>query len=212
VSPYTLQASWITNDKILQEIRRYLIGCLNLPVIYGFTPNGRQKPRVLIRHQADMEGHRMNEKKAFRDVLIKAGIVLLFATLYSLGGAEFGPGKWLRRYVATSLLAGGLFWYSKDWRSIVGLPLLILGTSLGYGADNTFLKVIKRTYCGVILALGATSGDWLNKRFIIAGLFISFIVAGMVVLGVWNGLPDARTEEFVIGLLIALPIFSTRKR
>lgn len=154
----------------------------------------------------------MNEKSQFRDVLIKFAIVFIFASLYCLGGAEFGPGKWVRRYVATSILIGGCFWFSRDWRSLVGLPLLILGTSLGYGSDFILWKIIKRFYCGFILGVGASSADWLNKRFLIASVQTIVIVGGMVVLGVWNVLPDARTEEFVIGILIALPIFSARRR
>ena len=152
----------------------------------------------------------MNEKSQFRDVLIKAGIVLLFATLYCLGGAEFGPGKWVRRYVATTILIGGSFYFSRDWRSLVGLPFLILGTSFGYGADNTIIKIIKRFYCGILLGAGSAASDWLNKRYIIAAFLTILTTGGMIVLGVTNCLPDARTEEFVIGLLIALPIFSAR--
>lgn len=153
----------------------------------------------------------MNEKSQFKDVLIKAGIVILCATLYCLGGAEFGWGKWLRRIAMPIILAGGMFWFSRDWKVLFLGPLVGLGTSLGYGADETWLKIIKRGYCGLILGAGASIGDWLNKRFIIATLQTVSIVAGMVVLGVWNVLPDARTEEFVIGLLIALPLFSARR-
>lgn len=154
----------------------------------------------------------MNEKSQFRDVLIKCAIVFIFAGLYCLGGAEFGPGKWVRRYVATSMLVGGCYWFSRDWRSLVGFPLLILGTSLGYGSDLLIWKIIKRLYCGLALGIGMTSADLLNKRFIISGFMIALIVGGMTALGVTSALPNARTEEFVIGLLIALPIFSARRR
>lgn len=154
----------------------------------------------------------MNEKSQFRDVLIKFIIIGIFAGLYCLGGAEFGPGKWIRRYVATSILVGGCYWFSRDWRSLFGLPLLILGTSLGYGADETFLKIIKRAYCGLILGLGATATDWFNKRFIWAAIQTLAITGGMIYLGVWNPLGNARAEEFLIGILIALPLFSARRK
>lgn len=152
------------------------------------------------------------EQKQFRDVLIKVLIVVVFAILYCLGGAEFGPGKWVRRYVATSILIGGGYWFSRDWRTLVGLPFLILGTSLGYGSDNLIWKIIKRLYCGIVIGAGATAGDWLNKRFIIAAFLTLFTVLGMIVLGAYNVLPDARTEEFLIGTIISLPIFSARRR
>lgn len=154
----------------------------------------------------------MSEKSQFQDVLIKSLIVLIFAGLYCLGGAEFGPGKWVRRYVATAIMVGGCYWFSRDWRSLVGFPLLIIGTSLGYGSDFLIWKIIKRLYCGLILGIGTTSGDWLNKRIFIALFLIAIVTIGMIVLGAYNILPNARTEEFFIGLLIALPIFSARRR
>ncbi len=152
------------------------------------------------------------EKKDFINTLIKLLIIIVFASLYCLGGAEFGPGKWIRRYIATSILVMGSYWYSRDWRTLVGFPLLILGTSLGYGSDNHIWKIVKRLYCGTILSLGSTSADWLNKRWLIASLLSIFIISGMVVLGVWNVTINARVEEAFIGVLIALPILSSRKR
>lgn len=152
-----------------------------------------------------------DEQKQLRDVVIKCLIVLCFSFLYSLSGSDFGF-KWERRYVATAILVLGNFGFSRDWRSLIGFPLLVIGTSLGYGADHTWLKIIKRTYCGLILAFGSTSSDWLNKRYLIAIWICLVIVSGSIIMGVWNLLPDARTEEFFLGLLIALPIFSARRR
>lgn len=155
----------------------------------------------------------MNEKSAFCDVLIKSGLILLCATLYCLGGAEFGPGKWLRRFVMPLVMSGSIFWFSRDWRVILTLPMTILGTSLGYGADETWLKIIKRAYCGFTLGVGSSMTDILNKRFLVATLQTVIVTGSMVVLGAFNVLPDARTEEFAIGFLIAfLPILSAGRR
>jgi hypothetical protein len=155
----------------------------------------------------------MNEKQQFRDVLIKVALVVLCATLYCLGGADFGPGKWVRRFGMPLVLSGSIFWFSRDWRAIITLPMTILGTSLGYGADETFLKIVKRLYCGVALGVGSSMADLLNKRFLIAVFQAITVTATMIVLGVWNVLPNARIEEFCIGFVICLfPIMSARRK
>lgn len=155
----------------------------------------------------------IDEKSQFRDVIIKAILVLICATLYCLGGAEFGWGKWLRRIMMPLVLGGGMFWFSRDWRCLISMPLVGIGTSLGYGADDHFLKVLKRFYCGFVLGAGSSAGDWLNKRFLIAILQTVAVTGSMILLGVYNPLPDARVEEFVIGGLICFfPLMSARKR
>lgn len=155
----------------------------------------------------------MNEKQQFRDVLIKALLILICATLYCLGGAEFGWGKWLRRIAMPLVIASGIFYFSRDWKSLLIAPLVGIGCSLGYGADETWLKIIKRGYCGLLLGLGSSLGDWLNKRFIIAIFQTVLVTIGMILLGTFNPLPNARIEEFCIGLLITfLPIMSARKK
>lgn len=155
----------------------------------------------------------MNEKNQFRDVLIKLALVCICAILYSLGGAEFGPGKWVRRIAMPLFMGGSMFWFSRDWKSLLTIPALCIGTSLGYGADAVFLKIIKRTYCGFILGAGSAIEDWTNKRFLVAALQTIIVSSAMICLGVWNIMPDARTEELVIGFLIAFfPIMSARRK
>lgn len=155
-----------------------------------------------------------DEKKQFRDVCIKVLIICLCGALYSLGGAEFGWGKWLRRIAMPLILAGGSFWFSRDWRSLLTAPLVGIGCSLGYGGtDLKWLSILKRTYCGLVLGGGSTITDWLNKRFLIAVFQTVLVTVGMVLLGSFNPLPDARTEEFAIGILIALlPMLSARRK
>jgi ABC-type uncharacterized transport system fused permease/ATPase subunit len=114
----------------------------------------------------------------------------------------------------TFIMAGGMYWFSRDWRSLLTFPALILGTSLGYGGtDETWLKIIKRGYCGLLLGSGSAISDFLNKRFLVAFLQTAIITIIMIVIGVWSVLPNARTEEFAIGFLISfLPIMSARRR
>ena len=154
----------------------------------------------------------MNEKKQFRDVLIKIVIICVCAALYSWGGAEFGH-KTLRRFLMPLVMASGMYYFSRDWKCLFVAPLVGIGTSLGYGSDNIAIKILKRFYCGLVLGLGSSSFDWFNKRFIIAIFQTALVTISMIILGVWNILPDSRTEEFVIGFLIAfLPIMSSRQR
>lgn len=155
----------------------------------------------------------MNEQSQLRNVFIKLAIICLCATLYCLGGAEFGWGKWLRRFAMPIVLAGGMYWFSRDWRSLLVAPLVGIGTSLGYGADETWLKIIKRTYCGLVLGAGSAACDWLNRRFLIAAFHSGLVTISMIILGVFNPLPDARTEEFVIGFLICfLPMMAAKRK
>lgn len=154
----------------------------------------------------------MNEKKQFKEVLIKLVIISVCAVCYCLGGAEFGPGKWIRRIAMPLIMGGSMYWYTRDWRSLITIPGLAIGTSLGYGADTEFLKILKRTYCGLFLGVASASEDLLNKRFVVSLMQVVFVTAGMILLGVYNIMPDARTEEFCIGFLIAFfPIMSARR-
>jgi hypothetical protein len=156
----------------------------------------------------------MSEKKQFRDVLIKVGLCVLLGAMYSIGGMEEGPGKWVRRFLMPFVMAGGMCWFSRDWRSLLVAPLVGIGASLGYGGtDETWLKVIKRGYCGLFLGAGSAIVDWTNKRFLMAAFQTVLVTSAMICLGVWSILPDARTEEFVIGFLIVfMPIMSARRR
>lgn len=155
----------------------------------------------------------MNEKNQFRDAMIKLAIICVCAILYCLGGAEFGWGKWLRRFLMPFIMVGGMFWFSRDWRSLISFPLLCIGLSLGYGADETWLKIIKRGYCGLLLGVGSSIGDWLNKRFLISISQTVLVTTAMILLGAFNPLPNARLEELAIGLSIsALPIINARPK
>jgi hypothetical protein len=156
----------------------------------------------------------MSEKTAVKDVFIKLGICIAFASLYMLAGwGEFLEGaKWLRRFVAPLVLAGGLFYITRDWKHLVSMPLVGLGASLGYGADETWLKILKRSYCGLLMGAGSVAGFWFNKK-IAFSIFQIVLVAGcMAYLGAFNPLSDARAEEFAIGFLIAfLPLMAARR-
>ena len=109
----------------------------------------------------------MTEWQQILTVPLKLGIVLVFATLYTVGGR--GP-KWVRRFIGgvlfgsavlgLSILTGSFKWW------LVGLPgayILVLVT--GYGGKTFGDKLIRRLVHGLgfagcaILAASAT-GVW----------------------------------------------------
>lgn len=157
----------------------------------------------------------MSEKSAVRDVFIKIAIVLVFATLYMLGGwGEFLDGaKWLRRFVAPCVLSGGIFYFTRNWKALLIAPIVGLGASLGYGADNLWAKILKRGYCGIVMGIGTVADCIIDKKFVFSVFQTLFITVAMIYLGVANPLSDARAEEFCIGLLIAiLPVMAARRK
>lgn len=152
----------------------------------------------------------MNENKALKNAPIKLGICVVFATLYCIGGMQV---KALRRFVAPVILCGGMFYFSRDWKSLIQLPLMFFSLSLGYGADSVFIKILKRGVFG--LANGVTSSGYniWQKKWLLVGTQIALLTGLYVVMGVWNPLADARTEELFLGLAIPLiPLFSVRKK
>lgn len=147
----------------------------------------------------------MSERNQLRDVCFRFLLVFIFAGLYSLGGMEDGGGKWIRRFLAPTILCGGMFYFSRDWRCFVQMPFMMGALTLGYGGtDNEILKILKRGLFGFANGLASSVRTIWNKNFILSGLQLAVVMAGSIVLGVYNPIGDARTEEFAIGVLISL--------
>jgi len=148
-----------------------------------------------------------DEKKLQFRVLYKALICIVFAFLYAWGGMEM---KWLRRFVAPSLLVLSMFYFSRDWKSLLQLPLMFIGLSLGYGSDFLWVKILKRGVFGLVNGSTSSLYNGLRKKWLLVGFQIILITAAYIAFGVWNPLPNARTEEMFLGLMIAvIPLFST---
>jgi len=140
----------------------------------------------------------MTEKTQLKEALLKLGLVIIFAVLYCLGG--FGL-LFLRRFIAPIVLGIGLFLITKNWRSLLQ-GLLLMGTlSLGYGANETIIKILKRLLFGV--ANGATG--LVYQKWIVGIVNIVIVTGFIVYLGVTNPF-FARAEELIIGMII--PMFS----
>ena len=97
--------------------------------------------------------------------------------LYMLGGTE-GFGKWMRRFIASAILAGaaslGAIALGRwVWQYLLMFPCLAIGFSLPYGAEEAIWKIIKRT----LFALGVLSAC-------VIGLWATgFTVFGLVIAG-----------------------------
>lgn len=132
--------------------------------------------------------------------------VVIASVLYWLGGRA---NKWLRRFVAPAVLTAGICGISavKGNFSLWFLgvyPCLVLGFSLGYGAEDTAGKVIKRVICaagilsaGVMACLGLGGNAWLLLA--VQGI----LAAGYVFLGV-KSILNAAVEEGIASILLTL--------
>jgi len=150
-----------------------------------------------------------NEKKTMLKVFLKALIIFLFAGLYCWGGVE---NKYLRRFVAPAILCLSAFGFSRDWRYLVQMPLMFISLCLGYGGtDLVWLKVIKRAIFGLVNGSTSSFRNILRKQWLLVGFQIVLVTSAFITFGVWNPLPSARAEEFLLGAVIALiPMISVK--
>lgn len=151
----------------------------------------------------------MTERKIQIQVVVKMILAVFCASLYAWGGME---GKWLRRFCAPSICAGAVWYYTRNVKSLLMAPFLGIASSLGYGADETVWKVIKRLYVGLAFGLSANIYNIMIRNWMVCGYVAGIIVTGFILMGVWNPLPDARHEESFLGLMIyAPPLLSAKK-
>lgn len=150
-----------------------------------------------------------DEKNDFIESILKLLAVCIFAILYSIGG--WGH-LWCRRYVAPVELTIAVFIFSRgDWRSFTSL-IGIGSLCLGYSAHSLVGSIFRRGLFGVANGIAFSITNLLNKRFILGFFQIILVPITCIILGVWNPLPNARTEELVIGFEMAfIPIMSARK-
>ena len=155
----------------------------------------------------------MSESKQRWIALSKLLVVVVFAFLYALGGEQLGDTghKWIRRYLASGLLVGSMWFYSRDPRTLIQYPLMVLTLSMGYGADSFFAKVMRRGVWGLANGLSFNFHSLLTKNWtpILLGMLVSMIV--LIDYGVFNFTPSARMEEMAIGAFLALVPLSAIK-
>lgn len=128
--------------------------------------------------------------------------VAVYTLFWMLGGRS---GKWLRRYLGTSIFGGAVnvlvalrgIW--DPW--ILGvIPLLMIGSSMGYGEDSFWPKVARRTlFAAGNLAAGVLMAYVLGAWWVL----IPHVGVGLwsVYLGVKNPIEAAAEEGMICALL-----------
>lgn len=134
--------------------------------------------------------------------IVKMLIVVLCAALYAMGGTDGMGGKWLRRFMAPAVYGVTAVVITRDWLSLVKMPVLILASHLGYGSNSTVMRVFKRLYCGLAFGIGATIFELIRGRWAFAITVSVLVVWCFVTMGVINPFNSARIEESFLGLII----------
>lgn len=124
--------------------------------------------------------------------------------LWMWGGRE---RKWIRRILGSLALAGtvnGSAWMLGVWdfRLILVLPALILGSSMGYGGETEAEKVLKRSLFACGMVLSGVLCTW-----ILGGMAWSILIlhAGVAAWTIWLGVKNplhAAAEEVFVCLLL----------
>ena len=130
--------------------------------------------------------------------------LIIGSTLYSLGGRS---GKYLRRFLASFVLAAtvnGVCVWREIWQPLmlIVFPILILGFSLGYGADKLGVKILKRS---IVVAAIMCSG--ILMAYILGGnaWWVLLPHAGLAIWSVFMGVRNpilAAGEEFFVCMLL----------
>lgn len=142
----------------------------------------------------------MNEHLLQLIASLKIIWVAIFSYLYGEGGIS---NKWIRRFVGGAWIGLGILGFSIwqgnfNYLKLMTSGLLTGALTLGYGADETIIKIEKRALYGMALAvaglpLAICSSLWMLFAFnVIMCLMVS------VLFGVWNPFKNARDEETAI--------------
>lgn len=156
-----------------------------------------------------------NEQKQTLYFLEAVFVASIFGALYAVGGSEdFGGMKWIRRFLAPALFSIWMFLRSKDWRSFCGLPLMIGGLCLPYGAESTAGKLGLRTLFGSVVGIGSTAYSLLNGFFKLAFVQIFLCAFVSAILGTFNPFPqNAMAEQGAIGFtFVFLPALILKRK
>lgn len=152
-----------------------------------------------------------SDKVEIPDTIIRLFIVCVFAVLYSMGGTDFG--KYWRRFVAPTILAGGLFWKTRSWKGFAQGALMMFSLSIGYGADIELWKIVKRGVYGLANGVTSSFSNFFDRKWLMICFQTVLLIAAYIAFGVYNPFPSSRIEELVLGFLIAfLPMMSAQKK
>ena len=148
----------------------------------------------------------MSEKSIQVRVILKGVVILVCASLYAWGGMEM---KWLRRFLAPAIFAASYFYFTRDWRIWLQMPLVMASMTLGYGGVGLVEKIARRLIWSAGVGISMSIVDILHRKWIIVGIYLAVLVLICVAFGVFNPFVHARTEEFVIGMAVySIPMLS----
>jgi hypothetical protein len=149
------------------------------------------------------------EKKLQINVFVRLLLVCVFALMYAWGGMEY---KIIRRLLAPSFLCLLMFLYSKDKRAWLQLLPMYITLSIGYGGVSLIEKIQRRFLFGFLNGITSSTYNIILKNSLLSIIQISLLSFLYLTLGVWNPLPQARTEELVLGFMVAfIPLMSVKK-
>ena len=151
----------------------------------------------------------MNEKKIQLKIFLKFLVICIFAGLYAWGGMEF---KWLRRFLAPAILCFSMFGFTKDWKTLLQMPLMFGTLSLGYGAASMWGKILRRGIFGLANGFSSSTYNILKKRWLLVGIQVVLLVGLYIAIGVWNPFLTARAEESFLGLIIPIIAIMSAER
>lgn len=149
----------------------------------------------------------MNEEYLIIYQITVGGLGLVFSSFcYSLGGRK---NKSLRRFLGSFIMAAtfnGICLWRGMWSPwFIGVfPILAAGYSLGYSAEYTWLKIIRRSiYVSAILMSGVLISFVLGGSAL--GIFIPHfgVAFWSVYLGTKNPI-FAASEEFLVSMVMNL--------
>ena len=134
---------------------------------------------------------------------LKIAWIAVFSYLYGLGGIS---NKWLRRFIGSAWLMLGIFGFShwqQSWHIwyLLFLPLSIGALSNGYGATETFRKIIRRSIYGLFIGLCGLPLVIFSHLWILFTFSVCLAVISSITLCVFNPTKDARSEETLIATL-----------
>ena len=105
-----------------------------------------------------------------------------------------------------------MFYFSRDWKTLIQLPFTFFSLALGYGALSEIIKILKRALFGLANGITTSIYNIINKKWLLVGVQLGLLVGLFIAIGVYNPFPTARTEELFLGLIIPLiPLFSVKE-
>lgn len=161
----------------------------------------------------------IEKKEQLIEIPVKLIIISVCAFLYSYAGMNGTPLQ-LRRFLAPAICVSTMFYFIRDWRVFLQLPFMFASLSIGYGGDETLVKILKRALYGFsngvsfsMYNIYSAIKESDNKKYLIASFYTLLLISSYIVFGVWNPLGSARIEETLLGYFVfGIPILTARRK